>query len=144
MEIIRSDWPLLALHFAGEKGLTPAQLQKTIFLLQKAFPKNEELNYNFQPYNYGPFDSSVYQDVESLADGGLTELKKRNGCNWNTYHISLLGEESCKKLIKKYNGSIFTYLKDLVHWVQSVSFQELISSIYKKYPEYKKNSIFRG
>lgn len=139
----RKQWPLLALFFAKQKGLTPAQLQKTAFLLQKAFPQAKDLSYDFQPYNYGPFDADVYHDVEFLADNGLTEIRSSNGHTWNTYHIAAKGNEIAEAAMKNMDKKVLTYLADLVTWIQSVSFQELIGSIYKKYPEFKANSIFK-
>ena len=139
----QTDWLLLVLCFAKEEGLTPAQLQKTVFLLQKAFPKADKLDYNFKPYNYGPFDVNVYNDVELLAIQGLVEIHKKNGHNWNTYHISANGKEIAKDSAESLDAKMAVYVKKLVEWVQSISFQTLIGSIYKKYPEYKKNSIFK-
>jgi uncharacterized protein YwgA len=139
----RAGWPLLALYFAGEKGLTPAQLQKSIFLLQKAFPKADKLDYDFQPYNYGPFGVDVYRDTELLANYGLAEMHQKNGVDWNTYHITSSGQKKAAGLAKKIEVEIGKYLPKLIKWVQSISFQTLIGSIYKKYPEYKVNSIFK-
>lgn len=139
----RQDWPLLVLSFAGDKGLTPAQLQKTIFLLQKAFPEARDLTYEFQPYNYGPFDARVYDDVEFLAAHGLAQIRQKDGYNWRTYHISPSGKSAAKELAKNLEESVEVYLRRLVSWVQSLSFQRLIGSIYKKYPEFKVNSIFQ-
>ncbi|OHB18223.1 MAG: hypothetical protein A2544_01185 [Candidatus Zambryskibacteria bacterium RIFOXYD2_FULL_43_10] len=145
MEIMkdRAKWILMALFVAGEEGLSPAQLQKAIFLLQKAFPNLETLSYNFQPYNYGPFDVGVYHDVEMLADNALVELRQRGGHNWSSYHISETGKKTSELLKNSLDSDAVLHLTKLVKLIQSVSFQTLIGSIYKKYPEYKKNSIFK-
>lgn len=140
----RINWSLLILYMAGENGLTPVQLQKTIFLLQKAFPGLDNLDFNFRPYNYGPFDVGVYQDVEYLLYKGLGEVHKKNGSGVRTYYISRRGTAIAKKLNDLLDSNTNNYLLELVNWVQSLSFQDLVSSIYKKYPEYKENSIFKS
>lgn len=138
----RSNWVLLAMASAGEAGLTPARLQKTLFLLQKAFPKAENLSYDFQPYHYGPFDAQIYQDAELLASAGLGEIHTRNG-KWGTYHISKIGKAQAAVVQTEISSEIRTYLDSLVAWTQSLSFQELIASVYQRYPEYKTQSIFQ-
>jgi len=140
----RENWILLALQVASKKGLTPAQLQKTLFLLQRAFPNAPSLNYSFQPYNYGPFDATIYQDAETLADILLVEIHHKKGYGWGTYHISDAGEPIAQEKMNELDETIRNYLTKLVLWVQSVSFQKLIGSIYKKYPQYAVNSIFRN
>ena len=34
------------------------------------------------------------------------------------------------------------YVSQATHWVTSLSFPELVSAIYARYPAYKKNSVF--
>jgi hypothetical protein len=64
----RKHWTLLVLAAAGGDPLTPVQLQKTLFLLEKERPEVSGRNYyRFTPYAYGPFDSRVYADAEILA-----------------------------------------------------------------------------
>jgi len=132
---------LLVLDRAGEKGLTPAQLQKAIFLLSKNFPSKFGNFYDFQPYNYGPFDKCIYLDFEKLEESGLAEKIDHNNPR-HLYSISSEGHKSTDNINIKAEEQ--EYIKRLVAWIQTLTFQELISTIYKKYPEYKANSIFRG
>lgn len=142
----RSDWVLLILSSAGERGLTPVQLQKVVFLLQKNLDtKNRAgLEYNFKPYHYGPFDAQIYTDVETLSARGLVSPKKRVGSSWSSYHITERGSEQAQGLSARLSHGAYSYVGELVAWVQAKSFQTLIASIYKKYPEYKVRSIFRS
>lgn len=137
----KQKWTLITLLKAKSKGLTPAQLQKTLFLLQKAFPKKLKDFYHFKPYNYGPFDIQVYINAEKLASEGLINLYPvKNG--WSIYSITKTGEEVAKQVERQLDKPLIEYLDKVVKWAQSLTFQELISSIYKKYPEYKINSVF--
>src|SRR5437773_8648050 len=65
----RRDWLLVALTEAGDRGLSPVQIQKTMFLFKNGTDRvlDEDQFYDFRPYNYGPFDSQIYRDLEDLA-----------------------------------------------------------------------------
>ncbi len=64
------DWTLLAISAAKGRGLSPIQLQKSLFLLERRLSKEElgEQFYEFVPYNYGPFDVKIYQDAKYLDE----------------------------------------------------------------------------
>ena len=69
MAVTRSDWTLLAICAGGFRGLSPVQLQKTLFLLGKQLPEAVTADfYDFQAYHYGPFDRTVYVDAERLSN----------------------------------------------------------------------------
>ena len=89
--INRRDWPLLALAQAPDGKLTPVQLQKILFLM--AMEVHEEIStpfYNFVPYNYGPFDATIYSDIEDNARDGLALIDKSG--KWSTYIITPQGQ----------------------------------------------------
>jgi hypothetical protein len=134
--MVRKDWTLLAVSLGGNKGLTPAQLQKVLFLLSKAYPKTIS--------NYGPFDKAIYQDAKLLVDEGLIKTIEKNGNSWSYYCISSDGVDKAKLLLGDHSLRPAAYLNKLVHWAQTLTFEQLISSVYEKYPEYKVNSVFRG
>lgn len=138
----KTDWTHLAINLAGDKGLTPAQLQKVLFLVKENFSDQLTDFYEFKPYNYGPFDKQVYVDAEVLASQGQVKLEKYPGRSWVIYRANpesspVTAENTEEKKIEK-------YLETVVKWSQSLTFEQLISSIYKKYPSYKVNSVFRG
>lgn len=67
----RKDFLLLAVA-AGEEPLTPVQLQKSLFLISEAnLAAVTTPLYEFEPYHYGPFCPSIYDDVISLKNEGL-------------------------------------------------------------------------
>lgn len=142
----RIDWLLLALNAAGSKGLSPVQLQKTLFLLgQKMADKVGAGFYDFQPYHYGPFDRDVYTDAEKLAASGRIEIEQREGESFNRYIITREGEVDVSRLAHYEAEEVSEYLREkLIPWVRSQSFQSLVSAIYAEYPEMRKHSVFQG
>ncbi|MGC9971907.1 MAG: hypothetical protein ABSE56_15100 [Bryobacteraceae bacterium] len=140
----RSDWTLCAIGLAGDRGLSPVQLQKTLFLLGEE--RAEEVGpdfYQFIPYNYGPFDASVYHDASSLADEGFVSIS----CSvrgFNIYSITPKGARHAEETQRFAHPRAIEYLKRVVDWAQGLSFSQLVRAIYAKYPEYRENSVFQG
>jgi uncharacterized protein YwgA len=72
----RRDWLLAAIAQAGDRGLTPIQIQKILFLLKmEAATYVGDRFYHFEPYNYGPFSSAIYADVDILVASGFVAEK---------------------------------------------------------------------
>ena len=140
----RADWTLLAIDAAGARGLDPVQLQKCLFLLGRNCPQIPADNYyNFEPYNYGPFDIAVYQDAEGLARQGFISIQRPAWRKWGEYFITPPGAQRCQALRDaEVDPSVWQYLKRLVEWAQSLSFDGLITAIYQHYPEFRANSVF--
>lgn len=142
LDLRRADWTLLALAAAEGAPLTPVQLQKTVFLLSQAAAKTlgEQL-YQFAPYDYGPYDASVYRDAESLEGQGLVSVT-RDG-RWRVYAATPAGVDRASKIAAQVPPTLLDYLRSVVKWARGLSFQDLVRAIYKDYPEYRVNSVFK-
>jgi hypothetical protein len=141
----KRDWTLLAIAAAEGEPLTPVQLQKALFLLGKMKPGSVGRHYyKFIPYNYGPFDGSIYRDAESLAGDGYVAIQPSQQGKWVQYAATARGSLIAKQLEAAADPSAADYLRRVVVWVRSLSFQDLVKAIYTHYPEYKANSVFQG
>lgn len=138
----RIDWNLLVLAAADGKPLDPAQLQKVLFLLQERNPQAVTDRYDFQPYDYGPFDSDVYADASKLEEYGLAIVCRTAG-GWKTYAATVEGLRQARRLSEQADKTAVEYVKKAVAWARSLSFTELIREIYKAYPNMRVNSKFR-
>lgn len=140
----KEDWVLLAISFAKDGGLSPVQLQKSLFLLGKMFRKEVGKKfYKFIPYNYGPFCQAIYSDSEILAKESLIDIWIPIEKGWSEYSITPKGSEYAEKLKNQVPLKAYQYLCEVVNWVCSITFQQLIRSIYHKFPEYRINSVFQ-
>ena len=139
----KQDFLLLVVSKFGKSGITPVQLQKSVFLIQKHFPKLLKKKYKFIPYNYGPFDITVYEDTEKLVDKGLLEKRFHSNKGWSELYVTEKGKKKASEIEKNTEKGVSSYVAKLVEWMSGLSFEELVSSIYKQYPKYKTNSIFR-
>jgi uncharacterized protein YwgA len=138
----RPDLLLAALSAAG-KGVQyePVQVQKLFFLIDTEISNLVGgPHFDFQPYDYGPFDSAVYSELEALQARGLVAIEQGY---YRHYALTDGGYERGAKLLEAMNAGAREFLCAAAKWVRSLSFSELVSAIYKKYPPMRKNSIFR-
>ena len=141
----KKDWTLLTIAAAEGKNITPVQLQKCLFLLGQNFGKRLGGDfYNFIPYDYGPFSSDIYSDVTKLQQEGLIRIEHIPGIRWVEYSATLTGMAQSEEFQKNAPQDIVKKLKEIVQWARSLSFEKLISEIYKEYPKYKVRSVFKN
>lgn len=136
---------LVLAAFAAEKesSFTPVQVQKMFFLIDENI--SEFLggkHFDFAPYNYGPFDKSVYKVLEKLNLSGDVSISRVG--NLKIYKSTSAGYEKGVDLLENLPQEARDYIKKTSEFVRSLSFTDLVSSIYKAYPEMKKNSVFQG
>ncbi len=131
--------------FAPANGVahTPVQVQKLLFLIDRGIP---ELvggpYYDFQPYNYGPFDVDVYNKLDILASEGYVEVIPEQ--TWSSYRLTEKGQQAGDKLLSELNEKAQKFIVDASKFVRELSFVQLVTAIYKAYPEMKVNSVFQG
>jgi hypothetical protein len=140
----RRDLVLAILSSSDGRPYTPAQLQKAVFLIARRMPRIiDGPAFNFVPYDYGPFDSDVYSEAESLRRENEVIIAPSGVGRWNTYAASESGLNRGRTLLDRLDGPARTYLHEVSSWVRSQSFSSLVKSIYEAYPEMRANSIFR-
>jgi uncharacterized protein len=140
----RSSLVLGVMSVAHGEEFSPVQVQKLFFLVDKNISKYVGgPHFSFEPYDYGPFDKAVYQVLDELQTKGFIESCEVTGHRWCNYRLTVTGQELGQAMFSELPENVKTYLMDLVKLVRSLSFAELVSAIYKVYPEMKVNSVFR-
>ena len=143
-DLAKKDWMLLVLSAAEGTTLSPVQLQKALFLVGENLPWAVGDNfYHFVPYNYGPFDPSVYSDAEALAADGWGTISYQPGRKFYEYAITTEGQMQAKRIKHALPSEVVKYVGSVVAWIKSVTFSELLRAIYAKYPDYARHSVFR-
>jgi hypothetical protein len=138
------DWTLLVIAAASGARMTPVQLQKSLFLLGRNLDETQLKRpslYNFEPYDYGPFDSKVYSDAESLESEGLISIDA--GGRYREYWITATGSEQARQLRHGLDSEATKYLDEVVRWVLPKTFGQLVRAIYNSYPEMREKSVFK-
>ena len=140
----RQNFVLAALSSAGRGAqFTPVQVQKLFFLVDReASHLFGGPYYQFTPYDYGPFDRNIYTDLELLQMQGAVEVV--NSGRYRVYRLTENGAERGERLLQNFSTSSTSYLAQIAGWVRSLSFGQLVSAIYSKYPEMRENSVFQG
>lgn len=138
----RENFVLATLASAGEgASYTPVQVQKLFFLIdEEGFNLVGEKYFDFAPYDYGPFDKEVYDELDELSLKGLVEVQ-----NIGQYRKYILTEQGYKKgseNLNEFSEEISDYFKRLTSWIRPLTFQQLVRAIYDRYPEMKVNSVF--
>lgn len=137
------DYVLAALSAGGDQAsFSPVQLQKLFFLSDREIPALVGGPYfEFRPYDFGPFDKEVYGVLEQLARAGLV-VKTGDG-SYRMYSLTPEGMTRGRELLAEMHRSAREYLSQITNWVRSLTFSQLVSAIYRSYPEMKANSIFQ-
>jgi hypothetical protein len=134
---------VLACLAPARRGLhSPVQIQKLLFLIDRNIPLDVGgPHFNFQPYSYGPFDATVYDVLEELAGDRYIEAVAIH--RWTDYMLTEKGQALGEKLLAALPERTRTYIEETSLFVRSLSFTQLISAIYKAYPEMRLNSVFQ-
>lgn len=140
------DWTLLVIAATEPKPLQPVHLQKTLFLLERRLtPKKLQVKrfYHFEPYDYGPFCSQIYSDAEALADEGLVRIDQPVFQSYRLYSVTAVGKAKAQTLRDQLNPGVKDFLDRLVAWASPLSFKQLVSVIYREFPDMKVKSVFQ-
>ena len=139
----RQNLMLAALSGAGEHATyTPVQVQKLFFLIDReAAAYVNGPHFDFKPYDYGPFDRAVYDELEYLTRIGLTETVQ--GIRTRLYMLTSEGYAIGVNELTRFPTNIQDFIKRCAIWVRSLSFQQLVAAIYNKYEDMRVNSVFR-
>jgi uncharacterized protein len=140
----RSEILLAGLAAGGENAtFTPVQVQKLFFLLDReAAHLLGGPHFAFEPYDYGPFDQAVYSGLEDLSRRGLVQVQ--NAGRYRVYGLSPDGFDKGLEALHNLPPNATGYVQSVAGWVRQLSFQQLVASIYNRYPEMKAKSVFRG
>lgn len=140
----RSDFVLAALASAGDARFQPVHAQKLFFLLDdRVGPRVGGKYFDFRPYDYGPFDREVYDELNELCS--LEEVAvDRDWKGLRTYRVTPEGAKRGRSLLSTMADDVQDSITKYAVWVTGQSFASLVSAIYAAYPAMKVNSVFNG
>ena len=140
----RFEAVLAALAAAGENAyFTPVQVQKLFFLLDKeASHLINGPHFRFAPYDYGPFDREVYNTLDILA--AQSSIQVGSNGRYRIYSLTQSGYQAGVSSLGRLPPLTRDYVVGIAQWVRQLSFEQLVSAIYNRYPEMKVNSVFQG
>ena len=141
----RRLWPLMALACARDGVLSPVQMQKALFLMeQRAGDHIGGKLYDFIPHNYGPFSAGICRDIGALNEEGDVAFAPNQFRAWNSYELTAEGRKKAEAALDNLNPRLREFFRSVVQWVAERDFPDLLRAIYREYPHYAENSVFRG
>lgn len=139
----RGSFVLASMSPAGTGPFSPVQVQKLFFLLdENVAEQTGGQHFNFEPYDYGPFDKDVYLELETLKEEGLVEILKTYSHGSRIYKLTDEGLKTGSGDFDKLSKPVQQYICAVVEFVRSLTFAQLVSTIYEAYPEMRVNSVF--
>lgn len=141
-KVNRRDFVMAVLSTSHGREWTPVQVQKIFFLLDKKIgDRNGGPLWNFSAYDYGPFDAAVYDEIENLERSGDGVVNRPPLGGMRTFALTQTGQGKGESLLRTLPFA--SYIEALSNWVRNLSFDQLVSAVYKEFPEMRQNSIFR-
>jgi hypothetical protein len=146
LEGIHMDRPeliLTAMVPGGAHRYTPVQIQKLLFLIDRQIPQHVGgPHFHFEAYHYGPFDRTIYWELERLAAQGFVSIDQ--ACAPRTFTLTPEGLSRGTILLNGLQEPIKDFIIRTCAFVVSQSFSSLVSAIYKAFPEMRENSVFQS
>jgi len=143
----------LALMYAGDgepiEGRT--RLQKLVFLMQKRLEEAGEDplqsdDYEFVPYDYGPFSKELYDDLDETIGRGMVEDREEDLDEDKVkydYEIQDQGKQWVRDQLSKEEAQrILELAEEIKDEYGDVYLSDLIDEVYSRYPKYAENSIY--
>lgn len=142
----RQETLLVFLGADNNTKLDPVRIMKGLFIFAMEAPENwlpSAARYNFEPYNYGPYSPDIYYDLERLERQGYVETAEVPGRSWKHYSLTPDGVKLAQGGVSAINPKVANYLRVLREFVDGLSFRQLLTAVYDKYPDYAVNSVFK-
>jgi uncharacterized protein YwgA len=138
MRLKPRDWLLLLL----DGGLDPIRIQKAMFLfaMESGAPDTEV--YRFEPYNWGPFSSRIYGDLERLQTDGMAVKVPVPGAGYAQYRRTAAGNVEADRLSPLGDSAQLACILKTRDAVTGMTFDNLLRKVYKDYPEYATKTMF--
>ena len=139
----REELILAAMVPGGGYRYTPVQMQKLLFLIDRQIPGQVGgPHFHFEPYHYGPFDRSVYHELDHLAVRGLVAVEYN--VSLRTFALTSEGAARGSTALSMVLPDVQDFIVRASNFVRAQSFSSLVSAIYKAFPDMRVNSVFQS
>jgi hypothetical protein len=131
---------LLAAGATGPYALDPVRLMKGAFLAIERGRSEWSPLFNFEAYDYGPFDRRVYDARDALIFDDLLEVLPGR---YDSYQLTEEGHRRATELSERL-GEDSEWIRRVGRYVTTRSFSRLLDDVYAAHPEYAVRSRFRS
>ena len=126
---------LAAMAAGGPRAsFNPVQVQKNLFLIDREIPDwIDGPHFNFEPYDYGPFDKAVYEALDSLFEEEQVSIDRTS--RHRKYSLTGSGFDRGTAVLGELPEPVVRYMMEVARWVRFLTFGQLLASIYRHYPD---------
>lgn len=113
------------------------RLVKGLFLVDRMFEEEfgKTTDFEFEAYKYGPFDKSVYHELDQLIASGLVEVRETGRYQADNIVLTKEGIEVAREAFEVLTPEE----QKLISWIKGKHIQQpvdqLLSFVYNQYPE---------
>ena len=125
---------------SGSYPIDPVRLMKGAFLVVERGRPEWKYLFDFQAYDYGPFDATVYDVRDTLIRRGL--FRARAG-RYEQYGLTDEGREEARR-VGDAVGADADWIRSVGRHVSTRSFKQLLEEIYSAYPYFRARSVYRS
>lgn len=128
------------------------RLQKMVFLLQKELENRGKTGvvgeqYDFVPYDYGPFSKDLYADLDDMLDDHFVNDEEKLLQSGNVkyiYEIQDQGEDLVESQSEQWDEveEIIQVAREIKDEYNDLLLSNLIEYVYSEYPGYAEKSVF--
>jgi hypothetical protein len=132
---------LLAAGAQGPFALDPIRTMKGCFIVsQRGRPEWRSL-FQFEAYDYGPFDRSVYVARDALIARG--DVAVDSSGRYESYSLTDAGSAAAERMASTLDSAEAEWLHSVGRYVCSKSFSALLTEIYGRFPAFATRSVAR-
>lgn len=144
--IDRQLLPLALLQASNDhkiRGRT--RLQKMVFLIQEEFDTDQlPGEYNYIPYDYGPFAKKLYEDLDHLEERGVVKEESETIEDDKVVYFYTLGPNA-DEYLSNWSQDELEDVLELAETIKDrfndIPLPDLLDYVYSEYPEYAENSV---
>lgn len=125
---------------ADQTAIFMTSLMKYAFLFQMESNFNRRF-YHFVPYYYGPFAKEIYIDLERLQTENLVTVD--NETDEDKIRITLANPALADLALAEFPDNLKQEVADIISTYGNLDYNDLLKTVYKKYPMYAKKSRVR-
>ena len=139
----RTEYVLAVMASSEGEALNAVQVQKLFFILDRKIPEQiGGARFDFSPDCYGPYDADVYREFETLQERGLA-LVIGKGLECKAWRLTVKGHALALRLQQQLPRPARDYVRRLSEWLRPLSFQQVVSAVYRTFPDMAVNGAFR-
>ncbi|MGQ4555947.1 hypothetical protein [Halobellus sp. GM3] len=148
---LRQVLPLALLYAADERKIKgKTRFTKLAFLAEEELASRDvdieqEITYEFYPYDYGPFSKQLLNDLEMFDQKGVINISEKETYRSTRYDYEL--HPAAVEAFENVKDSnevkpIFQVAKQVVEEFGSIGIRSLLDYVYEEHPKYQKNSVY--